>query len=185
MIDINILTRSMRDPDWNGGSIVVEPVCETHRDGLRSVCDPEDPVWEIYPVNLSLNFDNTFDAIVKNRDWRTFAIMVDDKPVGMTRFINLKLEHQSLEIGGTYLSQTARGSGLNGRVKKLLLDRLFENGIRRIEFRVDERNKRSQAAVMKLGCTKEGVLRAERVTWTGHVRDTGVFSILAEEWRSQ
>jgi RimJ/RimL family protein N-acetyltransferase len=34
----------------------------------------------------------------------------------------------------------------------------------------------------KLGATREGVLRADRVTWTGHVRDTVLFSILAEEW---
>jgi RimJ/RimL family protein N-acetyltransferase len=184
MIDIETLIRPMSDSGWEGGSIVVEQVREADREGLRSVCDPQDPVWEIYPVNLSLNFDDSFDAILSNMDWRTFAIMVDGKPVGMTRFINLRLEQQSLEIGGTYLSQAVRGSGLNGRVKKMLLDRLFANGIRRVEFRVDERNKRSQAAVMKLGCTKEGVLRAERVTWTCHVRDTGVFSILAEEWSS-
>ncbi len=32
---------------------------------------------------------------------------------------------------------------------------------------------------------KEGVLRGERVTWTGHVRDTGLFSILAHEWAAR
>ena len=29
---------------------------------------------------------------------------------------------------------------------------------------------------------REGVLRADRITWTGHVRDTVLFSILKDEW---
>jgi RimJ/RimL family protein N-acetyltransferase len=77
-----------------------------------------------------------------------------------------------------------RGSGLNRRVKRLLLDRAFAYGIRRVEFRVDDRNQRSKAAVRKLGANQDGLIRAERITWTGHVRDTALFSILAEEWRN-
>ena len=63
-----------------------------------------------------------------------------------------------------------------------MLKRAFEEGIRRVEFRVDARNARSQAAMPKLGAVREGVLRADRITWTGHVRDTVLFSILRDEW---
>jgi RimJ/RimL family protein N-acetyltransferase len=186
LIDIVNLTQPMADPQWLGGEIKLAPAVEAHREGLRSVCDPKDPVWQIYPVNLSgLYFDQSFDMMLANTGWHSFAILLNDKEVGITRLINLKLDQQALEIGGTYMAQDVRGTGLNGRVKALLLDRVFSCGVRRVEFRVDERNKRSQAAVVKLGCTKEGVLRAERITWTGHIRDTGVFSILAEEWRAQ
>jgi hypothetical protein len=52
-----------------------------------------------------------------------------------------------------------------------------------IEFRVDSRNGGSQAAMAKLGAVREGVIRAERITWTGHVRDTVLFSILAASGR--
>jgi RimJ/RimL family protein N-acetyltransferase len=69
-------------------------------------------------------------------------------------------------------------------LKRLMLGHAFAAGIRRVEFRIDERNQRSQAAVAKLGAIKEGVLRAERITWTGHVRDTGLWSLLAGEWAS-
>ena len=34
----------------------------------------------------------------------------------------------------------------------------------------------------KLGAVREGVMRADRITWTGHVRDTVLFSILKDEW---
>jgi RimJ/RimL family protein N-acetyltransferase len=63
-----------------------------------------------------------------------------------------------------------------------MLSRAFGSGFRRVEFRVDARNARSQAAMAKLGAVREGVLRADRITWTGHVRDTVLFSILATEW---
>jgi len=49
-------------------------------------------------------------------------------------------------------------------------------------FRVDSRNARSQAAMTKLGATREGVMRDDRITWNGHVRDTVLFSILKREW---
>ena len=60
----------------------------------------------------------------------------------------------------------------------MMLKRAFDCGIRRVEFRVDSRNARSQAAMKKLGAVREGVLRADRITWTGHVRDTVLFAIL-------
>ena len=47
---------------------------------------------------------------------------------------------------------------------------------------VDVRNLRSQAAMAKLGAVREGVLRKHKITWTGHVRDTAVFSITDTEW---
>ena len=89
---------------------------------------------------------------------------------------------QVLEIGGTYYRPKFRGTGFNRRVKEMLLKRAFECGMRRVEFRVDIRNRRSQAAMKKLGAVREGVLRADRITWTGHVRDTVLFAILRDEW---
>ena len=77
---------------------------------------------------------------------------------------------------------TPAGTGLNRRVKDMMLSRAFDCGIRRVEFRVDNRNARSQAAVKKLGAVREGLLRADRITWTGHVRDTMLFAILKDEW---
>src|SRR6185369_1191333 len=89
---------------------------------------------------------------------------------------------QVLEIGGTYYRPKLRGSGYNRCVKDMMLKRAFASGIRRVEFRVDRRNERSQAAMRKLGAVREGVLRADRITWTGHVRDTVLFAILHDEW---
>jgi RimJ/RimL family protein N-acetyltransferase len=63
-----------------------------------------------------------------------------------------------------------------------MIQHAFDRGYRRIEFRVDSRNQRSQAAMKKLGAVREGVMRADRITWNNHVRDTVLFSILKDEW---
>ena len=36
--------------------------------------------------------------------------------------------------------------------------------------------------MLKLGAKPEGVLRNHRISWTGHKRDTVIFSIIDEEW---
>jgi RimJ/RimL family protein N-acetyltransferase len=63
-----------------------------------------------------------------------------------------------------------------------MLEHAFNSGAVRVQFRVDTRNLRSQAAVGRLGAVREGVLRRDRLTWTGYVRDTVYFSILDDEW---
>ena len=106
------------------------------------------------------------------------------RTIGVSSFLGLDEHRGVLEIGGTYYRPKFRGTGFNRRVKDMMLRRAFDCGFRRIEFRVDQRNKRSQAAMAKLGAVREGVLRADRITWTGHVRDTVLFSILKDEWPS-
>jgi RimJ/RimL family protein N-acetyltransferase len=105
-----------------------------------------------------------------------------DTLAGMASFLGIDPARQTLEIGATYYRPAMRGTGLNARVKDMMLERAFSCGFRRVEFRVDRRNERSQAACKKLGAVREGVLRADRITWTGHVRDTVLFAILKDEW---
>ena len=101
----------------------------------------------------------------------------------MTSYINPD-EQGVVEIGGTYISPGVRGSNFNLTMKRLLIEHAFNCGYRRIEFRVDVRNKRSQRAVLKLGAKQDGILRKNKVTWTGHIRDTAVFSIFEDEWQA-
>ena len=132
---------------------------------------------------LDENFDKAIRAFHDTTSWVRFAVINSetDTVVGMTNYINPD-EHGVVEIGGTYITPSVRGSGFNDVMKKLLIDHAFENGFRKVEFRVDTRNKRSMAAVLKLGAKQEGILRKNRITWTGYVRDTAVFGLLKEEW---
>jgi len=103
----------------------------------------------------------------------------------MTAYLNVDAPRGVLEIGNSYIAPRVRGTGINGRVKRLMIDHAFAEGFRRIEFKVDQRNARSQAAVAKLGAVREGMLRQERITWTGHLRDTVIFGLLRDEWQAE
>jgi RimJ/RimL family protein N-acetyltransferase len=168
------------------GDLLIEALREDHRGALKAACAQDRDIWSIYSVSYAPDrFDASFDLLRSRPNWRAFAIVLDDEMVGMSGFLGIDIERRVLEIGNTYYVPRLRGTGFNARVKELMMRRAVDCGFRRIEFRVDARNARSQAALAKIGATREGVLRADRITWTGHVRDTVLFSILAEEWVPQ
>ena len=165
------------------GEVRVEPLTEAHRAALKPACAEDREIWQIYSVSFGPeHFDANFDLILSRPNWRCFALFSGERLVGMSCFIGIEPDRGVLEIGNTYYIPRMRGTGFNRRAKDLMLNRAFGRGFRRVEFRVDARNARSQAAMAKLGAVREGVLRADRITWTGHVRDTVLFSILADEW---
>jgi RimJ/RimL family protein N-acetyltransferase len=167
------------------GDLSLELLAERHRDALRAACALDLDIWEMYGVSYGPgHFDASFDALIGHESRMPHAVVLNGDVVGMSAYLRPDWAGQCIEIGNSYLVPAVRGTGFNRRVKRLQLDHAFAVGIRRVEFRIDERNKRSQAAVAKLGCLKEGTLRAERITWTGHVRDTALWAILADEWRA-
>ena len=163
--------------------IRLEPMAEAHRAALKAACAEDLDIWPVYATSWDPeHFDGTFDLIMALKRWHRFVIFSDDALVGMSCFINVDPQRGALEIGNSYYVPRMRGTGFNRVVKDLMLRRAIACGFRRIEFKVDARNTRSQAAMTKLGAVREGVIRADRITWTGHVRDTVLFSILASEW---
>lgn len=165
------------------GDLRLEPLTEAHREALRTACAADRAIWDIYPISfLGDAFDRNLTMILADTARTMLAIFDGDMLVGMSGFLNVASAHRRLEIGSSYIVPAVRGTGLNGRVKTLMIDRAFACGYERIEFKVDARNTRSLAAVAKLGAVREGQLRRDRVTWTGHVRDTVIFSILRGEW---
>ena len=72
---------------------------------------------------------------------------------------------------------------MNPECKLLLLGHAFDDcGLGRVKLQTDLINTRSQAAIAKLGATREGVLRRHKRRADGTFRDTVVFSILRDEW---
>ena len=156
---------------------------EQHRESLRAACAEDRDIWAIYSNDFGPDgFDDSIALYRSSPRNRTFVLFEGDELAGMSSYLTIDEGRQCLEIGGTYYRPHLRGSGFNRRIKDMMIGRAFACGIRRIEFRVDVRNARSQAAMKKLGAVREGVLRADRITWTGHVRDTALFSILKDEW---
>ena len=171
------------DAPMTGDNCRAEWFTEAHREALKAACAEDGEIWQIYANNFGPDgFDASIDLYVSSPRNRTFVLFDSDELAGMSSFLGIDEARQCLEIGGTYYRPHLRGTGLNRRIKAMMLERAFESGCRRVEFRVDQRNTRSQAAMKKLGAVREGVMRADRITWTGHVRDTVLFAILKHEW---
>ena len=157
---------------------------EEWHDALKAACAEDREIWQIYANNFGPEgFDDSIALYRSTSRNRTFVLFEGEELAGMSSFLGIDEGRGVLEIGGTYYRPKFRGTGFNRRVKDMMLRRAFDCGFRRIEFRVDARNKRSQAAMAKLGAVREGVMRADRITWNGHVRDTVLFSILKDEWQ--
>lgn len=120
-------------------------------------------------------------AALESPDQLPFAVLVNGEYAGCTRFG--ALTDFSAEIGWTWLSPRFYGSGLNRRMKRLLLAHAFEGmGLARVQLKTDILNLRSQRAIEKLGALKEGVLRKHQRRQDGSLRDTVMYSITDEEW---
>ena len=103
---------------------------------------------------------------------------------GSTRFYDINLPFKTLQLGYTWYGKKFQRTGLNRNCKFLMLSFAFEEmGMERVEFRADNNNERSVAAMKSIGCIAEGVLRSHMPTRDPNVRrDSIILSILKEEW---
>lgn len=106
----------------------------------------------------------------------------DGRFAGITTYLSPDKNSKTVEIGMTMYAADAQGTAINPAAKRLMLGNAFDAGAVRVQFNIDQRNLRSQAAVKKLGAVQEGILRDNRIVATGYLRSTVVFSILAREW---
>jgi len=92
-------------------------------------------------------------------------------------------ERESAHLGWTLYDSRFWSSFVNPEAKLLLLTHAFEDlGYGRVKIQTDLLNTRSQAAIAKLGATREGVLRRHVPREDGTFRDTVVFSITIDDW---
>ena len=102
--------------------------------------------------------------------------------VGTTSYLDFVASDERCEIGFTSYSPAVWGSTVNPEAKLLLLGAAFDAGIGRVQLKTDIRNLRSQRAIAGIGATREGVLRQYQRRDDGSIRDTVMFSVLADEW---
>jgi RimJ/RimL family protein N-acetyltransferase len=102
---------------------------------------------------------------------------------GVTSYLDVSVSDARLEIGSTSYTPPAWGTSVNPEAKLLLLGHAFDVlGAGRVQLKTDVRNVRSQQAIARLGARYEGTLRRYQRRADGTVRDTVLFSVLAEEW---
>jgi N-acetyltransferase len=121
---------------------------------------------------------------------KEYPFIVFDKTknryAGSTRFYDIQPNYQTLQLGYTWYGRDFQGTGLNKNCKYLLLQFAFETwNMERVEFRADNNNVRSIAAMKSIGCKVDGVLRSNMPKHDGGRRDSIVLSILKNEWESE
>lgn len=171
-----VLLRSMQESD-------VDNLLEI------SINEPETWKYSLVGADGKENLINYIQSAVKARDAKKeFPFIVFDKKsqkyAGSTRFYDINLDFKTLQLGYTWYGSAFRGTGLNKHCKFLLLQFAFETlGLERVEFRADNNNQRSIAAMKSIGCKVEGVLRSHMPTAENGIRrDSIVLSILRNEW---
>jgi RimJ/RimL family protein N-acetyltransferase len=164
------------------GTIVrVEPIEERHREGLREAAERE-PHIHRYTNMYTFGFDRWFDLALETDREVPFVVVVDGKPAGSSRYLNVEPFHKRLEIGWTWLERAHWGTGANVETKYLLLRRAFEDwGAMRVEFKTDARNLRVRGALLGVGCTFEGIFRKHMVL-PDSIRDSAYYAIVDDDW---
>jgi RimJ/RimL family protein N-acetyltransferase len=167
--------------------VVLEPLNERHRAPLRDAgADPA--LWRYATRNQhNADFDDWFDSrlAAASGDDATFAIFEKAAGAycGSSSFIDHDKRHRRIEIGWTWYRRASWSGAVNPAAKHALLSDAFGRlALNRVQLKVDALNERSQGAVLRLGATREGVLRQHMVMPDGRLRDSVIFSVVREEW---
>lgn len=121
------------------------------------------------------------DALARPDDQLPYAILVDDRPVGMASYLRIAPPIGSIEVGAICFSPALARTTAATEAMFLMADAAFAAGYRRYEWKCDSLNGPSNAAAARLGFTYEGTFRNAMV-YKGRSRDTNWLSITDDEW---
>lgn len=174
--------------------VLLRPLQLTDVENLLDISLNEPETWKYSLIRADgkENLENYIRiALTAKEDKKEFPFIVFDKKsgkyAGSTRFYDINMPYKTLQLGYTWYGKDFRGTGLNKHCKYLLLQFAFETlGMERVEFRADNNNQRSIAAMKSIGCKVEGVMRSHVPTADSGVRrDSIVLSILKNEWLTE
>lgn len=168
--------------------IVLEPLREEHREGLRAAAaDPAIWRWMQLDGSEAKGFDRWFDNTLREAAAEREAPFVaaeraSGRLLGSTRYLSLRPEHRGVEIGNTWLERSAWSGGANVEAKLLMLEHAFERvGAMRVEFKTDARNVESRRALDALPARFEGIFRKHMLIHAG-IRDSAYYAIVDDDW---
>lgn len=175
-------------PTLDGRIVRLEPLLPEHEEGLW-LASRDQRTWRWLsieqpstPEEWHAFVQRTLDAAESGAEI-PLVTLCHEVVVGSTRFLALRPEHSSVEIGWTWLHPSAWGSGANVEAKYLQLRHAFEIwGCRRVELKTDALNERSRGALEALGATFEGVHRKHMLVRDGENRDSAWYSVTDDDW---
>ena len=175
-------------PVLEGRIVRLEPLAHHHEEGLWDASrDPQTWRWlSLVQPHTRRAWSLWMEQALAAADARTeipLVTMSHKGIVGSTRYLALRPEHRSLEIGWTWLHPSAWGTGANAEAKLLQLEHAFEKlGCRRVEFKTDALNERARAGLEALGATFEGIHRKHMLVRDGESRDSAWYAVVDDDW---
>ncbi len=166
-----------------GCFVRLEPLRPDHVPALAAAASDR-RIWRhsAFAKDADAYFDAALEAQARG-DQIPFVVVKGGSPVGMSRLFEIDEGHKRCEIGYTWYIPEVWGTKVNPDAKLLLLIHCFETwDARRVQFKTDHENLRSQGAIEKLGAVREGVLRAHMIRPDGSQRDSVIYSITRAEW---
>jgi N-acetyltransferase len=174
----------------------LEPLSDNHIPALLEVAQTTPPEnYALTTVPRTLEGMTTYvQTALQARDAKKavpFATTANGVVVGSTRFGNLeywdwdkqKGNPEAAEIGWTWLAPSVQRTKVNTAAKLLMLEFAFETWqVQRVTLKTDARNERSRNAILRIGASFEGILRANMPSSDGGIRNTAMYSILESEW---
>lgn len=172
-----------------GSLVVLEPLAEEHADELwEAAQSPEIWRWLAHLGESRDHFDKWFQMALEDaRSGKEGPFATRERNsgalIGSSRYLQVRPADRALEIGWTWLTPNAWGSGANVETKLLMLEHAFTTlGCVRVEFKTDARNARSRAALSALPARFEGIMRKHMTVPDVGIRDSAYFSIVDDEW---
>jgi RimJ/RimL family protein N-acetyltransferase len=183
----------METPVLEGPGVRLEPLTLDHLPGIEAIAfDPG--IWRYMlaavrsPVDLRCWAEAALHAkkTTNSHPWVTIKKACGTEPdriVGSTRYIDLDLNHRTVEIGHTWLAAPWRGTRVNTEAKLLQLTYAFETlDMLRVSLKTHAANQKSQAAIKAIGAIYEGTFRNHYIMPDGSSRDSAWFSIIRKDW---
>jgi len=170
--------------------VLLRPLKESDIENLLDFSLNQPEIWRYtsIPAMGKENFTNYINSALANRFNKTeYPFIVFDKRTqqyaGSTRFYDIQLQHKTVQLGYTWYGEQFQRTGLNKHCKFLILKFAFETmGMERVEFRANNNNTISIAAMKSIGCKIDGILRSNMENPDGTRRDSIILSILKDEW---
>ena len=118
-----------------------------------------------------------------SRDPQFYAIVVDERAVGLAAYMRIEPKHGVIEIGNIYYSPKLSQTRAATEAIYLFMANVFELGYRRFEWKCDSCNLPSRTAATRYGFTYEGKFR-QAIVYKNRNRDTCWYAVIDADWRS-
>lgn len=185
-INMNDTQSILNDCILESDKVRLEPLTRKHTEAMSALVK-DGKLWQL-TVTSAPEPEQVLDYIesaLHKPDKVPFAVIdsIHDQLIGTTSYHDILPDVKRLEIGYTFYGKSYWRTHVNTHCKYLLLSYAFDTlGYQTVGWRTDDLNIRSQNAIERLGARKDGVIRGHKLRRDGTVRNTVMYSMIAEEW---